>query len=84
MTMDLGALVLEKNSGHGIRCTKCDALRAPLLRLESDPHAYCENCFVVAGQMTLRLRRRRRHRSLGKEAHRLMLVADGLEIATIL
>jgi hypothetical protein len=50
MTMDLGAFVHEE-SGPGIRCTKCDALRTPLLRIECDPHAYCENCFVVAGEM---------------------------------
>ena len=49
--MDLGAVVLEETSGHGTRCTKCDALRAPLLRLESDSHAYCESCFGLAGQM---------------------------------
>jgi hypothetical protein len=49
--MDLGAVVLGEKSGHGTRCTKCDALRAPLLRLESDPHAYRESCFVVTGQM---------------------------------
>jgi hypothetical protein len=49
--MDPGALAHEEKSVHRSRCTKCDALRAPLLRLEGDPHAYCENCFVVAGEI---------------------------------
>ena len=50
-TMDPVTRVHEDNRGHQSRCTKCDAVRAPLLRLEGDPHAYCENCFVVAGEI---------------------------------
>jgi hypothetical protein len=34
-----------------LRCTKCDAFRVPLFRLEDDPHAYCENCFVVSSAL---------------------------------
>jgi uncharacterized OB-fold protein len=48
--MTPGGLLHPERSGHGTRCTKCDAIRVPLLRLEGDPHAYCENCFVVSGE----------------------------------
>jgi hypothetical protein len=49
--MDPTALVHAEAGGYQTRCTKCDAVRAPLLRLEGDFHVYCENCFVVAGEM---------------------------------
>jgi hypothetical protein len=49
--MDVEAREHEEKSGQGGRCAKCDAFRAPLFRLEGDPHAYCENCFTVAGEM---------------------------------
>jgi hypothetical protein len=41
----------EETGPPPLRCTKCDAFRIPLLRLEDDPHAYCENCFVVSGEL---------------------------------
>jgi hypothetical protein len=45
-----GGFLHSERSGHRTRCTKCDAIRVPLRRLEGDPHAYCENCFVVGGE----------------------------------
>jgi hypothetical protein len=43
-----------EEAGPPLRCTKCDAFRRPLLRLEDDSHPYCENCFAVSGDLVLK------------------------------